>query len=571
MPKAADIEGAERFAGEVYFTSTWPHEGVDFTGKRVAVIGTGSSGIQSIPLIAEQAAQLTVFQRTPNFSVPAHNGAVRPEKRAPLEADRDEYREQAKWSRGGIPFPIYEFGALQLSEEDGRARLESAWEAGELFEIIGVFNDVLINRTANEVVADYIRGQDPIDRGRPRDGRGALPERSPLRHQAAVSRHQLLRHVQPAARPPRRPAQAPDRDDHRDRHRHRRRSIRVRRHRVRHRFRRDDGRPRLGRHHRARRRDAQGEVGPRPHHLPRSHHGRVPELLHDHRPGKPFGAVEHDGVDRAARRLGGRMPRRHARARRHGDRAHRDGGSRLGAARERLRRHHALPHRQLVVHGRQRAGQAAGVPAVRRRCRRVPGGVRRGQEQRLLRVPAHRPRGFTLQRRCSAPPAARRDDGARSDGRAGTAAVGVDVGRRRPGVRRRMAEQSPPGPDVGEIVDGVLPGAGGDLAYRLYRPPSDGPHPIVVYFHGGGWVLGGSQLRRSAVPRPVRAFRCRHRVGRLPPRPGGSLPRRRRRRVRRRPVDRRPHRRARWRARPACGVRMERRWQHRRRRLPAGA
>ena len=82
MPKAADIEGAERFAGEVYFTSTWPHEGVDFTGKRVAVIGTGSSGIQSIPLIAAQAAQLTVFQRTPNFSVPAHNGAVRHEKRA---------------------------------------------------------------------------------------------------------------------------------------------------------------------------------------------------------------------------------------------------------------------------------------------------------------------------------------------------------------------------------------------------------------------------------------------------------------------------------------------------------
>ena len=82
MPKAPDIEGAERFAGEVYFTSRWPHEGVDFTGKRVAVIGTGSSGIQSIPLIAEQAAQLTVFQRTPNFSMPAHNGPVRPEKRA---------------------------------------------------------------------------------------------------------------------------------------------------------------------------------------------------------------------------------------------------------------------------------------------------------------------------------------------------------------------------------------------------------------------------------------------------------------------------------------------------------
>src|SRR3546814_12577166 len=72
--KAPDIEGSDRFRGEVYFTSRWPHEGVDFTGKRVGVIGTGSSAVQSIPLIAEQASELTVFQRTPNFSIPAHNG-----------------------------------------------------------------------------------------------------------------------------------------------------------------------------------------------------------------------------------------------------------------------------------------------------------------------------------------------------------------------------------------------------------------------------------------------------------------------------------------------------------------
>ncbi len=134
-----------------------------------------------------------------------------------------------------------------------------------------------------------------------------------------------------------------------------------------------------------------------------------------------------------------------------------------------------------------------------------------------------------------------------------------------------MGAQSPPGPDVGEIVDGVLPGAAGDLAYRLYRPPSDGPHPIVAYFHGGGWVLGGSRLRRSAVPRPVRAFGRGHRVRRLPPRAGGSLPGRRRRRIRGRQVDRRPRRGARRRAGPARRVRMERRCQHRRRRLPAGA
>ena len=76
MPKEVDIEGTERFQGEVYFTSRWPHEGVDLTGRRVGVIGTGSSAIQSIPLMAAQAAQLTVFQRTPNFSIPANNGPV---------------------------------------------------------------------------------------------------------------------------------------------------------------------------------------------------------------------------------------------------------------------------------------------------------------------------------------------------------------------------------------------------------------------------------------------------------------------------------------------------------------
>ncbi len=85
LPKAPEIDGHDRFRGEAYFTSRWPHEGVDFTGKRVAVIGTGSSGIQSIPLIAAQAAQLTVFQRTPNFSIPARNGPPRPERHGALD------------------------------------------------------------------------------------------------------------------------------------------------------------------------------------------------------------------------------------------------------------------------------------------------------------------------------------------------------------------------------------------------------------------------------------------------------------------------------------------------------
>ena len=224
LPKSPDIDGSDRFGGAVYFTSRWPHEGVDFTGQRVAVIGTGSSGIQSIPLIAEQAAQLTVFQRTPNFSIPAHNGPVRPATLEALDADRDAYREGAKWSRGGIPGDPVEFGALQLSDEERLVR-----PRGRLGHRRAVRDHRRVQRRPAQPGGQRDRrrlhpGQDPLDRARSRDRRVAVPDRPSVRHEAAVSRHELLRHLQPAPRPPRRSAQAPDRHDHRDRHRHRRRA-----------------------------------------------------------------------------------------------------------------------------------------------------------------------------------------------------------------------------------------------------------------------------------------------------------------------------------------------------------
>ena len=157
VPKSPDITGTDQFHGAVYFTGRWPHDGVDFTGLRVAVIGTGSSGIQSIPLIAQQAEQLTVFQRTPNFSIPARNGAVAKEKLAPLLADRNGYRAAAKYSRGGIPGERTEIAALTAPEDLRRQRFEAAWQTGELFEILGVFNDQMVNPQANEVVAEMVR------------------------------------------------------------------------------------------------------------------------------------------------------------------------------------------------------------------------------------------------------------------------------------------------------------------------------------------------------------------------------------------------------------------------------
>ena len=157
MPKEVDIEGADRFAGEVYFTSRWPHEGVDFTGKRVAVIGTGSSGIQSIPLIAEQAARLTVFQRTPNFSIPAHNGPPAPDSLESLRQDRGAYREAARHSRGGIPGEPNVITAAMLSPEEQRARCEAAWAKGGLFDVLGIFADQGVDLAANDIVAEFIR------------------------------------------------------------------------------------------------------------------------------------------------------------------------------------------------------------------------------------------------------------------------------------------------------------------------------------------------------------------------------------------------------------------------------
>ncbi len=160
LPKSPDVPGASRFTGEVYYTSTWPHEGVDFTGKRVAVIGTGSSAIQSIPIIASQATQLTVFQRTPNFSIPARNGALPEERRADYEADPVAYRERARWSRAGVPMgdpPLV--SALAVSEEERQAAYEDMWQASELLRVGSDYTDVLSNTEANETVGEFVRNK----------------------------------------------------------------------------------------------------------------------------------------------------------------------------------------------------------------------------------------------------------------------------------------------------------------------------------------------------------------------------------------------------------------------------
>jgi cation diffusion facilitator CzcD-associated flavoprotein CzcO/acetyl esterase/lipase len=157
-PKPPEIEGVKDFKGEVYFTGRWPHTEVKLAGKRVAVIGTGSSGIQAIPKIAEQAAELTVFQRTPNFALPAHNGPAPDDRVGLLERDRAGYRDQARWSLAGVPYPQTTVYSWALSDAERRERFEKAWAAGDLVHILTqLWGDQGVDTDGNAVVADLIR------------------------------------------------------------------------------------------------------------------------------------------------------------------------------------------------------------------------------------------------------------------------------------------------------------------------------------------------------------------------------------------------------------------------------
>jgi cation diffusion facilitator CzcD-associated flavoprotein CzcO/acetyl esterase/lipase len=157
-PKPPEIDGIGDFKGEVYFTGRWPHSEVKLAGKRVAVIGTGSSAIQSIPLIAEQAAELTVFQRTPNFALPAHNGPAPADRAALLQADKAAYREQARWSLAGVPYPQQTEVSWQLSDAERRARFEKAWAAGDLVHMLTqLWADQGVDVDGNALLTELLR------------------------------------------------------------------------------------------------------------------------------------------------------------------------------------------------------------------------------------------------------------------------------------------------------------------------------------------------------------------------------------------------------------------------------
>jgi cyclohexanone monooxygenase len=151
-----DIEGLSDFTGETYHTGAWPHDGVDFTGKRIAVIGAGSSGIQAIPVLAKEAGHVTVFQRTPNYSLPSKNG---PMTREYAQSWKDNYtalrEEQRRTSKGTIR-ELNNESALAVSEDRRSAMFEERWERGGS-AFLSSFNDLLVDAAANESAAEFVR------------------------------------------------------------------------------------------------------------------------------------------------------------------------------------------------------------------------------------------------------------------------------------------------------------------------------------------------------------------------------------------------------------------------------
>ncbi|MCR3722246.1 MULTISPECIES: flavin-containing monooxygenase [Prauserella salsuginis group] len=156
VPSRPDFAGMADFAGELYWTSNWPHDGVDLAGKRVAVVGTGSSGLQTITAIAPVVGSLTVFQRTPSYAVPAHNGPIS-SRLDEVKPGYAEFREESRLSRLGFHCGEDATGYYAETPADGvRRELERRWSDGGLCFTLS-FRDVLFDAEANEALAEYVR------------------------------------------------------------------------------------------------------------------------------------------------------------------------------------------------------------------------------------------------------------------------------------------------------------------------------------------------------------------------------------------------------------------------------
>jgi len=154
-----DIPGLSSFEGQIYHTAKWPRGGVDFSGKRVGLIGTGSSGIQATPVIAAQAKQLTIFQRTPNFTVPARHSAFAPGDQKRIKADYDSIFEATRQTYAGFPYFPIERKTMEVSAEEREQILEGLWDEGGFKFLWGGFCDLTRDPAANEIASEFIRNK----------------------------------------------------------------------------------------------------------------------------------------------------------------------------------------------------------------------------------------------------------------------------------------------------------------------------------------------------------------------------------------------------------------------------
>ena len=294
--------GADTFAGNSYHTGLWPHEGVDFTGQRVAVIGTGASAVQAIPLIAQQAADLTVFQRTPNYILPARNGPVDPEVKHTRQGDYAGIWARVRSSNFGFELYLLDKGALESSDEEIERELMERWNQGGFGIWLGSYLDIFFSDEANAKVRKFLNERIREKVHDPETAELLTPKgyafgckRVPLDsgyyetfnlprvHLVDVKTNPIAE-ITPAG-------------------------LRL-----------TDGTEyefdaivyatgfdamtgplnKIG-HPGPGRAAAAGQVGRRPAHLPGADERGIPEPVHDHGPAEPVGAVEHAGVDRAAR------------------------------------------------------------------------------------------------------------------------------------------------------------------------------------------------------------------------------------------------------------------------------
>jgi cyclohexanone monooxygenase len=306
-----DIPGLASFGGDTYHTGHWPHEGVDFTGRRVAVIGTGSSAIQAIPVIAEQAARVTVFQRTPNFSIPSRNKPMDEDYEGLWKSDYKARRLKARAMRNGILYDLNQKSAMEVAEEERRREYEARWAAGGT-AFMAAYSDLATNAESNRTAAEFVRAQIRSIVRDPAVAEALLPRNHPIGTKRICV----------------------DSDYYETFNRDNVTLVDVRETPI-EAITPTGVRTGDGAHHEADsivlatgfdamtgallKAGIRGRSGlplaekwERPAHLPRADDGGLPEPVHDHRAGQPLRAQQHDGLHRAARGLDRGLRRPHA-------------------------------------------------------------------------------------------------------------------------------------------------------------------------------------------------------------------------------------------------------------------